>query len=155
MKVGSTLILLFLFHLSLDTHAQILKDLGKSAKNLASKENREKVVNSVMDDMEKGDLQALRGRVVVSSDIDEGKLREPTEKELKNLLSQPFERGRIVDQRPHEGKTRDFYYLVYREPDGRIYALIATEFNGRFRIVIPEIPLTSRNRYLWDYQWTN
>jgi len=114
-----------------------------------------KAAEQFMDDMEKGDIQAVRNRVVVSSDIEEGMLREPTDRELKHLMSQPFERGRIVDQRPHEGRTRNFYYLVYREPDGRIYALIATEFNGRFRIVIPETPLTSRNRYLWDYQWTN
>jgi hypothetical protein len=108
-----------------------------------------------MDGMEKPDLVALKDDVVVSSDIEEGKLREPTEQELKNLLSGGFQRGRILDQRRREGKTRDMYYLVYREPDGRVFALIATEFNGRFRIVIPESPLTQRRRYLWDYAWTN
>jgi|SRR5436190_24374304 len=114
-----------------------------------------KAAAQFMDDMEKGDESTLRGDVVVSSDIEEGRLREPTDREVKNLLFDSFQRGRILDQRKHEGKSRDFYYLVYREPDGRVYALISTEFNGRFRIVIPEIPLSPKHRYLWDYAWAN
>lgn len=108
-----------------------------------------------MDAMEKRNEEALKADVIVSSDIEEGKLREPTERELKNLVSDRFLRGRILDQRRHEGKTRDIYYLVYREPDGRVYALISAEFNGRFRIVIPETPMSQRHRYLWDYTWSN
>jgi hypothetical protein len=114
-----------------------------------------KAAAKFMDDMEMGDEQALKGDIIVSSDIEEGKLREPTDREVKNLLSNGFERGRILDQRRHEGRTRDIFYLVYREPDGRVYALIATELNGRFRIVIPEAPMTQKRRYLWDYTWTN
>jgi hypothetical protein len=114
-----------------------------------------KAASRFMDDMEKGDEQALRMDVVVSSDIEEGKLREPMERELQTLLSDHFERGRILDQRRLEGKTRDIYYLVYRELDGRVFALIAMEFDGRFRIVIPETPKSRRHRYLWDYTWTN
>jgi hypothetical protein len=108
-----------------------------------------------MDDMEKRDEQLLKKDVIVSSDIEEGRLREPTEREIKNLVLDDFQRGRILDQRRHEGKSRDFFYLVYREPDGRVYALIATELNGAFRIVIPETPVSQRHRYLWDYSWTN
>jgi hypothetical protein len=108
-----------------------------------------------MNDMEKGDQQALRSDVAVSNDVEEGKLREPTDRELKSLLSDDFQRGRILDQRRLEGKTRDIYYLVYREPDGRVFALIAMEFNGGFRIVVPETPKSRRHRYLWDYTWTN
>jgi hypothetical protein len=114
-----------------------------------------KAASQFMSDMEKADEQALKSDVVVSSDIEEGKLREPTDRELKTLLSDHFERGRILDQRRHEGKTRDIYYLVYREPDGRVFALIAMEFNGAFRIVVPETPKSRRHRYLWDYTWTN
>src|SRR5947208_8352472 len=114
-----------------------------------------KAAEHFMADMEKRDEQALRDDVIVSSDIEEGKLREPTDRELRNLLSEHFQRGRILDKRRHEGKTRDLYYLVYREPDGRVYALIAAETGGRFRIVIPEIPVGRRHRYLWDYSWTN
>jgi hypothetical protein len=108
-----------------------------------------------MDDMEKADEQALKTDITVSSDVEEGKLREPTDREVKNLLSEKFQRGRILDQRRHEGRTRDIYYLVYREPDGRVFALIAMEFNGRFRIVIPETPMSQRLNYLCDYTWTN
>ena len=114
-----------------------------------------KAAEHFMADMEKRDEQALRDDVIVSSDIEEGKLREPTDRELRNLLTEHFQRGRILDQRRHEGKTRDLYYLVYREPDGRVYALMAAGFKGRFRIVIPEIPMSRRHRYLWDYTWTN
>ena len=108
-----------------------------------------------MVDMERHNEEALKADVIVSSDIDEGKLREPTDSELENLLSERFQRGRILDQRRQEGKTRDLYYLVYREPDGRVFALIAAELGGRFRIVIPEMPMSRRHRYLWDYTWTN
>jgi len=114
-----------------------------------------KAAERFMEDMEKRDERGLRDDVIVSSDIEEGKLREPTDRELRNLLSEHFQRGRILDQRRHEGKTRDLYYLVYREPDGRVYALMAAGFKGRFRIVIPEIPMSRRHRYLWDYTWTN
>jgi len=78
-------------------------------------------------DMERQDAQALRADVIVSKDIEEGKLREPTDTELRNLLSERFQRGRILDQRRYEGRSRDIYYLVYREPDGRVFALMAAE----------------------------
>jgi len=108
-----------------------------------------------MDAMENADAELLRAEIVVSTDIEEGKLREATDEELKKLLATPFQRGRILDQRKQEGKTRDLYYLVYREPDGRVFALIAAEFEGRQRIVIPETPVTARHGFLWDYSWTN
>jgi hypothetical protein len=114
-----------------------------------------KAAANFMDDMEKRNPQALKEDVIVSNDIDEGKFQEPTEADLENLLRERFQRGRILDQRKHEGRSRDIYYLVYREPDGRVYALIATEFEGRFRIVIPETPQSRRHRYLWDYTWNN
>jgi hypothetical protein len=58
-----------------------------------------KAAAKFMDDMEIGDEQALKTDIIVSSDIEEGKLREPTEREVKNLLSSGFQRGRILDQR--------------------------------------------------------
>jgi hypothetical protein len=108
-----------------------------------------------MDNMEAKDLQGLRDDVIVSPDIDGGNLRPPNDWEIESLVKDPFRRGRILDQRRREGGTRDFWYLVYREPDGRVYALLATEVDGRFRIVIPETPLSQRHKYLWDYAWTN
>ena len=57
MKVVGRLIFSLSLILSFELNAQLLKDFGKNAagkaKTLASKENREKVVNAVMDDMEK------------------------------------------------------------------------------------------------------
>lgn len=105
--------------------------------------------------METGSEEALRPQIVVSVGIDDGQLREPTDQEVRAILSEPFQRGRILDQRKRQGKTRDYYYLVYREPDGRVYALVVTEVDRRFRIVIPETPMSKRHPYLWDYTWTN
>src|SRR5947209_19799491 len=74
-----------------------------------------------MTDMEKRDEQALRSDVIVSKDIDEGKLREPTDGELRSRLSKHYQRGRMLDQRRDEGESRDLSYLVDRDPDGRVY----------------------------------
>jgi hypothetical protein len=109
--------------------------------------------------MEARSDSALRSVVIVSNDIDAGRdeenLREPTDDDIQKLLSDKFRRGRILDQRKREGNTRDYDYLVYREPDGRVYALVVTQVNGRFRVVIPDVPKSLRHRYLWDYTWTN
>jgi hypothetical protein len=114
-----------------------------------------KAADRFMTDMETRNEQALKTDIIISTDIEEGKLREPNERELRTLISEPFNRGRILDQRRYEGKSRDLYYLVYREPDGRVYALMAAPYRGRFRIVIPAVPMSRRHRYLWDYTWTN
>lgn len=114
-----------------------------------------KAAEQFMNAMQYGNEEILRENVIVSVGLDEGRLREPNEHELRALLSEHFQRGRILDQRRREGKTRDFYYLVYREPDGRVYALVLTAVDGRFRVVIPETPMSKRHRYLWDYTWTN
>jgi len=114
-----------------------------------------KAAAQFLDDMEKKNVEGLKDDLIVSTDIDEGRLQPPTDAQVRDLLKEDFQRGRIVDQRRHEGRTRDLYYLVYREPDGRIYALIAIQYDGRFRIAIPESPLSRKHRYLWDYSWTN
>ena len=118
-----------------------------------------KAADQFMDAMEARNSGVLRTAVIVSSDIESGRgeenLREPTEQEIQKLLSDKFERGRILDQRQREGKTRNYDYLVYREPDGRVFALVVTEVSGRFRVVIPDVPKSHRHQYLWDYTWTN
>ena len=115
-----------------------------------------KAAERFMDAMQGDNLNGLREDVVVSVGLDSGTLREPDESELRLLIAEHFERGRILDERTREGRTRDYYYLVYREPDGGIYALVVTSFKGRFRVVIPEAHLSSKkHRYLWDYTWTN
>src|SRR5262245_59124775 len=85
-----------------------------------------------MDAMEARDPDALRANVIISSDMENGRddeenLREPTADEVKKLLSEHFQRGRILDQRKREGKSRDYDYLVYREPDGRVFAIVVTQ----------------------------
>ena len=114
-----------------------------------------KAAEAFMDAMEARNEAALRSNIIISTGVDDEKLREPTDFDIRLLLSEPFPRGRILDQRTREGATRDYFYLVYREPDGRIYALVVTQFDGRFRVVIPEKPRSKRHRYLWDYIWTN
>ncbi len=105
--------------------------------------------------MESGKPEALRTEIIMSTETEGVELREPTDQEIKALVATRFERGRILDQRRREGNTRDFYYLVYREPDGSVYALVMTQVNGRFRVVIPVMPMSKRKQYLWDYAWTN
>ena len=114
-----------------------------------------KAAAEFMSAMETRNLEALRSAVIVSSDIEDGTLREPAELELRALLLEKFQRGRILDQRTREGKTRDYHYLVYREPDGSVFAMVVTDVSGRFRVVIPEPPMSKRHLYLWDYAWTN
>ena len=108
-----------------------------------------------MSAMEAGSEDALRQAIIVSVGLDSGELREPSDSELRSLLQERFQRGRIVDQRRREGSTRNFDFLVYREPDGRIFALVATQVGDRYRIVIPARQESLRHRYLWDYTWTN
>ena len=112
-----------------------------------------------MDAMEARDRERVRASIIISSDMENGRdeenLREPTGQDLEKLMAYNFERGRILDQRKREGKSRNYDYLVYREPDGRVFALVVTEVDGRFRVVIPEKAKSLRRQYLWDYTWTN
>jgi hypothetical protein len=89
-----------------------------------------------MNAMESRNEEALRQTIVMGVGLDSSTLREPGPDDLKMLLDESFERGRILDQRKREGKTRDFDYLVYR-------------------VVIPEKKMSERRRYLWEYAWTN
>jgi hypothetical protein len=108
-----------------------------------------------MQAMENRDADVMKRLLLVSDPVDTEKLREPEDKDIDALLKEPFVRGRILDQRLREGQSRDFYYLVYRDPGGQVYAMLVTTVLGRFRIVVPEKPSSNRARYLWDYQWSN
>jgi hypothetical protein len=105
--------------------------------------------------MEQRDTEELRQAIVMGVGLDSSTLREPGPDDLKMLLDESFERGRILDQRKREGKTRDFDYLVYREPDGQVYAMVVTRIGEAYRVVIPEKRMSERRRYLWEYAWTN
>lgn len=107
--------------------------------------------------MEAGNARAVADTILMSVDDREDmeRLREATLEEATRLVDGGFDRGRILDQRKREGPSRSYHYLVYREPDGQVYALVATEYQDGYRIVIPEDPMSDRHPYLWDYTWTN
>ena len=108
-----------------------------------------------LDAMETGEPDRVARTIVMNVGRDVDDLRPPTDEEVAALIADGFTRGRILDQRKREGATRTFHYLVYREPDGQIFALVATEVEGGYRVVIPEDPMSDRRIYLWDYTWTN
>jgi hypothetical protein len=104
--------------------------------------------------MQEQNALALKGLVRVTPDRDSTNLRKPKDEEIQNLLKEPFHRGRILDQIPRNGASRDYDFLVYRQPDGSIYALIVTKVGKDYKVVIPESPSNPRTPYLWDYNWT-
>ena len=108
-----------------------------------------------MQAMDLKDSLALKSLVRVTPDRDSSTLREPEPAEIKNLLKGPFYRGRILDQDPRAGASGNYDFLIYREPDGSIYALIVTRVGKDYKIVIPERPQNSKAPYLWDYKWAN
>ena len=108
-----------------------------------------------MDAMEASDADRLAESVLMSVGPEVDNLRAANADEIQQLLSGGFERGRILDQRKREGRSRSYHYLVFREPDGQIFALVVTQYEGRYRVVIPEVPMSDRRSYLWDYTWTN
>ena len=105
--------------------------------------------------MEAKDVQALQELVLVTSDRDSTVLRGPMPAEITKLTAEPFHRGRILDQDRQTGASQNYNYLIYREPDGSIYKLIAAQMGLKYKIVIPERPVYPKTPYLWDYNWTN
>lgn len=105
--------------------------------------------------MEKKDSAALKNLVMVTPDRDSTAIRDIMPSELKKLLEEPFHRGRILDQDRRGGGSGTYDFLIYREPDGSIYALIVTSIGSEYKVVIPEHPRQTKTPYLWDYSWTN
>ena len=101
------------------------------------------------------DAAALKNLVMVTPDRDSTAIRAPQPSEIEALLKEPFHRGRILDQDRRGGASRNYDFLVYRQPDGSIYALLAAQVGEEFKIVIPERPKNSAAPFLWDYDWTN
>ena len=108
-----------------------------------------------MDAMEVGDREAMRENILIRVGPDTDDLRPPTDVELDFLLSYGYTRGRILDQNRRDGRERSYHYLVYREPGGQVYALVVTEIEDRYHVVIPGIGSSNAPPYLWDYTWTN
>jgi hypothetical protein len=105
--------------------------------------------------MESRNAMALQNLVMVTPDRDSTAVRDLMPAELKRLLDEPFHRGRILDQDRRGGGSGTYDFLIYREPDGSIYALIVTSIGSDYKIVIPERPHNPKTPYLWDYSWTN
>ena len=105
--------------------------------------------------MENRDAAALRNLVLVTPDRESTKLRKAKEEEIKTLLEEPFHRGRVLDQDKRTGASGNFDFLIYRRPDGTIYALLVTKWGEQYKIVVPEKPRDRKLPYLWDYTWTN
>lgn len=101
------------------------------------------------------DVETLKTLVMVTPDRDSTAIRKPKPEEIEALLKEPFRRGRILDQDRRAGGARDYDFLVYREPDGSISALLAARVGKDYKIVIPESPHNPKAPYLWDYDWTN
>jgi hypothetical protein len=101
------------------------------------------------------DAAALKNMVMVTPDRDSTTLRPAEPAEIETLLKEPFHRGRILDQDRRGGASRDYDFLVYREPDGSIYALLAAQVGKDYKIVIPERARNPKAPFLWDYDWTN
>jgi hypothetical protein len=101
------------------------------------------------------DEAALRELVLVTPDRDSTSVRAPKPEEVTKLLKEPFRKGRVWDQKRLEGASRNYHYLAYREPDGSVYALLVTQVDRKFKVVIPETPKNPEAPYLWDYDWTN
>ena len=106
--------------------------------------------------MESHNEAALRQLILVTPDSESLKLRLPKNEDIKNLLSEPFLRGRILDQDKRGGPSGTYDFLIYRQPDGAIYALkLVVRPGDRYRIIVPEHPRDRKLPFLWDYTWTN
>ena len=105
--------------------------------------------------METQDVAALKQLIVVTPDRDSTKTRPATDEEIQTLLKKPFKKGRILDQDKRDGASGAYNFLIYRNPDGTISALLMLEEGKDFRVVIPERPRDPELPYLWDYTWTN
>jgi hypothetical protein len=105
--------------------------------------------------MEAQDTAALKRLVLITPDRDSTKLRLPKDEEIKSLLAKPFLRGRVLDQDKRGGASGNYDFLIYRQPDGTIYALLVTKSGEFYKVVVPETPRDKALPYLWDYAWTN
>ena len=108
-----------------------------------------------MQAMEKKDIETLKNLVMVTLERDSTAVRSIMPAELKALVSEPFHRGRILTQDRRNGASGNYDFLVYREPDGSIYALHTVQMGLEYKIVIPERPRNPKTPYLWDYNWTD
>jgi hypothetical protein len=102
-----------------------------------------------------GDVEAVQSLIAVSSTQELDDLRAPTEEEVRQLLMEPFEKGRVLDLRQRSDDKGTYHYIVIRQKDAQIYAFIVTQFAGKLRVVVSERRTSAPVRYLWEYTWSN
>src|SRR5437868_1260219 len=69
-----------------------------------------------------GDVNAVQSLIVMSSTQDLDDLREPTEEDVRQLLMEPFDKGRILDLRQRIDDKGTYHYVVVRGTDAQVYA---------------------------------
>jgi hypothetical protein len=102
-----------------------------------------------------GDVSTVQSLIVMSSSEELDDLREPTEGDVRQLLTEPFDKGRILDLRQRTDDKGTYHYVVVRGTDAQVYAFIVTKFEGRLRVVVSERRTGAPMRYLWEYTWNN
>ena len=102
-----------------------------------------------------GDVEAVKSIIVMTSNQDIESLREPTEEEVRQLLMEPFDKGRILDQRQRLDDKGIYHYIVIRGSDAQVYAYMVTQFGGKLRVMVSDRRTGSPRRSIWEYTWNN
>ena len=102
-----------------------------------------------------GDVEAVKSIIVLSASQDLDALREPTEEDVRQLLMEPFDKGRILDLRQRVDDKGTYHYVVIRGTDAQVYAYLVTQFAGKLHVVVSERRTSALRRYIWEYTWTN
>jgi hypothetical protein len=102
-----------------------------------------------------GDVEAVKSIIVMSASQDLEALREPTEEDVRQLLMEPFDKGRILDLRQRVDDKGTYHYVVIRGTDAQVYAYMVTQFAGKLRVMVSERRTGAPGRYIWEYTWTN
>jgi len=102
-----------------------------------------------------GDVEALKSIIVLSASQDLEALREPTEEDVRQLLMEPFDKGKILDVRQRADGKGTYHYVVIRGADAQVYAYLVTQFAGKLHVVVSERRTSAPRRYIWEYTWTN
>ncbi|HET9132256.1 MAG TPA: hypothetical protein VFO86_14975, partial [Terriglobia bacterium] len=102
-----------------------------------------------------GDVEAVKSAIVMTSNQDIESLREPTEEEVRQLLMEPFDKGRVLDQRQRLDDKGIYHYVVIRGTDAQVYAYMVTQFGGKLRVMVSDRRTGAPRRYIWEYTWNN
>ena len=102
-----------------------------------------------------GEVEAVKSLIVISANQDLEALHVPTDEEVRLLLTEPFDKGRILDLRKRTDNKSTYHYVVYRGADSQVYALIVTKFGNKLRVIVSDRSTSAPSRFLWEYTWNN